>query len=103
MPPLPQLAPTPSLREEATEPRKAAANEDFFGRDICIETLSEEEVLSLFKKRKATEWMLYNRMEAHNQETYGNEKVRIKEEMKRYNLSENDYENFLKDEGVIVD
>jgi hypothetical protein len=103
MTPLPQLAPTPSQQEEAHEHRKAAANEDYFGREACIETLNEEEILSLFKKRKATEWMLHNRTEAHNQEIYRNEETRIKEEMKRYNLSENDYENFLKDEGVVVD
>lgn len=100
MSPLPQLAPIEDVKEV---PHRAAANEDYFGREACIETLNEEEIVSLFKKRKATEWMLHNRTEAHNQVTYRNEEVRIKEEMKRYNLSENDYENFLKDQGVVVD
>lgn len=103
MPPIPQLAPISTKKEETNIPRMAAANEDFFGRDACIETLNEEEVLSLFKKRKAVEWMVHNRTDAKNQEIYKNEKVRIQQEMKRYNLSEGDYENFLKDEGVMID
>ena len=100
MPPLSQRVPT--LDKEVI-PQRVAANEDYFGREACIETLNAEEILSLFKKRKVNEWMVHNRREAHSQETYKNEEIRIKEEMKRYNLSENDYENFLKDQGVMVD
>jgi hypothetical protein len=103
MPPLPQRAPDPIPQEEKVLPKIHAANEDFFGRDICIETLNEEDTQNLFKKRKAIEWMVHNRTDVASQELYKNEQARIREEMKRYNLSESDYEHFLTDEGIMVD
>ncbi len=106
MPPLPQLSPTPSQeepRESTPVIAKKAANDDFFEHDICAEALNEEDIITLFKKRRATEWMARNRTNGNNQEIYKNELARIIAEMRRYGISEDIYEKYLVDQGDLVD
>lgn len=99
MPPLPQLAPesSPLLSNEA-------ANEDhFFNDGACVEILSKEDEKKLKEKRQAMTWNAKNRTDGNSQEIYGKELVRIMEEMKRYGITEENYEQFLRDKGVLVD
>jgi hypothetical protein len=106
MSPLPQFNPTPS-QKEPTEVTpligRKAANDDFFDHDTCVEALSEEDILTLFKKRKATEWMVHSGTNGNNQEVHKNELARILAEMRRYGISEDTYEKYLVDQGELVD
>ena len=109
MPPSPLKAiPNPSL-----EPEVQAANEDLFEPvktsqpietigDTCIETLNQEEVTTLFKKRKAVTWLSRNGPEAVRE---ANKTVLagIMATMKRYSISEDEYLKYERGEGEMID
>lgn len=96
MPPLAKPEP------EARTFNNKAANEDFFEEKTCEQTLSQEDITMLFKKRKATEWMAANRTDGNSQEIYHKELTRILTEQKRYGISEENYEHYLQEVEEIL-
>lgn len=112
MPPLQQRAPAPPQEEPAID--AGAANEDYFIKeskttspietvgDACIETLNPEDILTLFKKRKAVTWLSRNGPEAVK-EANKNVLVEIMGTMRRYNIKEEDYLEYERGEGEMID
>lgn len=105
MPPLANLAPQPEspTPEVAKVYTANAANEDYFDGQTCEQTLTQEDTIALFKKRRAVEWMAANRTDGNSQAIYHTELTRILAEQKRYGITEDDYSHYINNVEAVID